>query len=203
MHEAIAGFGGAGFGTKPIFKALSPSEFITGSALTTLAGASALGTAMPEIDTTPWLVFRENNKVYVMPQKPLRHSASYRTMQSANLLFGKNVTIQGGVWKLRTFTGLDNTTSEWMRFIAGMMPGGNPPIRWANLTYNDLGMGDLNTSGNGVTVYIQETFNQFQFYVRGNKNNYASLSSNNMDNTFASSGWRPLLEWVSGAQPWV
>lgn len=209
MLEAMGSGGAVNKPPKSIFQQVQPADFITATALSTLAAANAMGTAMPSADSIPWMILRENTKVYAIPQKPLKHSCSYRTMQSANLLFGKNLTIAGGVWKLRTFTGLDNNTSEWVRIMNGLLSGGvlgngQPvPIRWANLTYDDLGIGSLNTTGNGVCMYIQETFNQFQYYTRGTRNAIMSLVNQNMDNNFTSNGWRPLLEWVSGAQPWV
>lgn len=76
--------------------------------------------------------------------------------------------------------------------------------RWASLSYDDLGIGDANATGMGVTSHIRETYNSTQYYTRGNKNNYAFGPSNqNMDNAFNSTGWRPFLELVSGDQPWV
>lgn len=209
MLEAVASGGAVSKPPKAIFKQLQPAEFITGSALSTLVGAGSMGTAMAEIDTSPWLILRENTKVYAIPQKPLRHSVGYRAMQNNNLLYGKNVTIKGGVWTVKTFTGLDGNTSEWMRIMNGLLSGGllanaqQPPIRWANLTYDELGIGNANTNGQGVCVYIQETFNQFQYYTRGTKNTLATLSNQNMDSTFVSNGWRPMLVWQSGDQPWV
>jgi len=193
---------GGGPAPKPIYKSLLPSEFITGTALATLVGASSLGTAMPEIDSTPWMVFRENSKVYCMPQKPLKHTWPYNGANTAGLIYGKNATIKGGVWKVRTFTGIA-TNSEWMRMMAGFLAGGTPPIRWANMSYDDLGIGPLNTVNNGCSVYLQETYNQYQYYVRGIRSDYTSLSNNNMGNAFNTTGWRPLLEFVSGSQPWV
>lgn len=209
MIEMLASGGAVSKPPKAIFKQLPPAEFITGTAFSTLVGAGSMGTAMPGIDDIPWLILREKTKVYAIPQKPLKHSWPYKASNNAGLIYGKNVNIQGGVWKVRTFTGLDNVTSEWVRIMNGLVSGGalgngQPvPIRWASMSYDDLGIGNLNTSNNGVCVFIQETFNQFQYYLRGSRNNLTQLSNNNMDNTFASTGWRPLLEWVSGAQPWV
>jgi hypothetical protein len=194
---------------KPIFVQVDPADFITASALSTLVGAGSMGTLMPGGDSIQWMILREGNTVYAIPQKPLRHSVSYRTMQSANLLYGKNVNIAGGVWMIKAFTGLDGNTSDWMRIMSGIIVGGklqngqNPPIRWANLSYDDIGIGPENTAGQGVSNYITETYNQFQYYTRGVKGEYTTLYNQNMDTTFASNGWRPLLIWVSGYQPWV
>lgn len=204
MWESLLSLGGKGQAPKPMFVSVPPSDFVTGTQLGTLAGASSLGNAMPEIDTTPWLVFREGAKVYCFPQKPLKSAWPYRGATSAGLITGKNVTIQGGVWKVRTFTGYNQgNNSEWMRFMAGFLAGGTPPIRWANFSYDDLGMGSANTNGFALQVFIQETYNNFQYYLRGQQNDYTALFNNNMDNTFNTTGWRPLLEFVSGNQPWV
>jgi len=209
MLEALGSGGAVNKAPKPIFQQVLPADFITASALSTLVGAGSMGTLMTDGDNTPWLVIRENTKVYAIPQKPLRHSVPYRTMQSAQLLYGKNVTIKGGVWKVRVFTGVDGVTSEWMRIMSGLVAGGklsngaNPPIRWANLTFDDIGLGSATSGTNGVNNYIQETYNQYQYYTQGTKNQLFSLFNNNMDTTFTSNGWRPLLEWVSGTQPWV
>lgn len=209
MLEMLTSGGAVNKPPKTIFKQLQPSEFITGTALASLAGASAMGTAMPEIDTSPWLILREKTKVYAIPQKPLKHSWPYKASLNAGLMYGKNVTIQGGVWTVRAFSGLDNVTSEWMRIMNGLLSGGvlgngQPvPIRWASLSYDDLGIGNLNTTNQGVATYITETYNNFQYYTRGIRNNLALRSNQNMDNVFTSNGWRPILEWVSGAQPWV
>lgn len=209
MLEAFASGGAVNKPPKSIFKQLQPVEFITGSALSTLVGAGAMGTAMSEIDTTPWLIIRETTKVYAIPQKPLRHSVGYRAMQNNGLLYGKNVTIQGGTWTVRTFSGVDGNTGEWMRIMAGLVSGAllqngsKPPIRWANLTFDDIGVGPLNTASQALSVYIQETYNNYQYYTQGGKGVLYSLYNQNMDTTFASNGWRPLLQWVSGSQPWV
>lgn len=209
MLEMLTSGGAVSKPPKSIFKQIQPAEFITGSALATLVGASALGTAMAEIDTTPWLILRETTKVYAIPQKPLKHSWPYKAANNAGLMYGKNVTIQGGVWTVRTFTGLDGNTGEWMRIMSGLVANGvlqngqKPPIRWANLTYDDIGTGPLNTTNQAISVYIQETYNNFQYYTQGTKNQLYSLNNQNMDNVFASNGWRPLLVWQSGNQPWV
>lgn len=209
MLEAVASGGAVSKPPKAIFKQIPPSEFITASALSTLAGAGSMGTLMTDADNIPWLILKENTQVYAIPQKPLRHSVSYRTMQSASLLYGKNINVAGGVWRIKTFTGLDGNTSEYMRIMNGLLSGGllangqQPPIRWANLTYDELGIGNANTSGQGVCTYITETFNQYQYYTRGTKNSLVTLSNQNMDSTFVSNGWRPMLVWQSGAQPWV
>ena len=209
MFEAMGSGGAVLKPPKGIFQQVLPADFITASALSTLVGAGSMGTLMTDADNIPWLVIRENTKVYAISQKPLRHSVPYRTMQSAQLLYGKNVTIKGGVWKVRTFTGVDGVTGEWMRIMSGLVAGGklsngaNPPIRWASLTFDDLGIGNLNTATQGVSNYIQETYNQYQYYTQGIKNQLFALYNQNMDTTFTSNGWRPLLEWVSGSQPWV
>lgn len=209
MLEAMGSGGAVNKPPKGIFQQVLPADFITASALSTLAGAGSMGTLMTDADNIPWLVIRENTKVYAIAQKPLRYSVPYRTMQSAQLLYGKNVTIKGGVWKVRTFTGVDGVTGEWMRIMSGLVAGGklsngaNPPIRWASLTFDDIGIGPLNTANQGVSNFIQETYNNFQYYTQGIRGQLLALYNQNMDTTFASNGWRPLLEWVSGTQPWV
>lgn len=198
MWESLlnTGLGGA---AKPLFKELLPSQFITGTALSSLTAMSSIGTAQAEIDTTPWLVFRETNKVYCMPKKPLKNSISYNQLDTAQLWVGRNVTIQGGVWKVRGFTGL-GTSSEWVRFMSGFLAGGTPPTRWANFSYDDLGM----ATTVAASSWIQETESNFLGYRRGQANNYTYMgSSENRTNAFSSCGWRPLLEFVSGTQPWV
>lgn len=184
---------------KPLYAELLPSDFITGTALASLTAMSTIGTAQPEIDTTPWLVFRETTKVYCMPKKPLKNSVSYTQLNNAGLWVGKNVTIKGGVWKVRGFTGLGNA-SEWVRFMGGFISGGSPPTRWASFSYVDIGMAVTTAASS----WIQETESTFLGYRRGQANNYAYMgTSENIGNGFSSCGWRPLLEWVSGAQPWV
>lgn len=199
MIEQMLTSGVPGKGPTPLFVEVLPADFITGTALSSLTAMSTIGTALPEIDTTTWLVFRETNKVYCMPKKPLKSSISYNQLNNAGLWVGKNVTIKGGVWKVRGFTGL-GTTSEWVRFMSGFIAGGTPPTRWANFLYDDLGMATVTASSS----WIQETESNFLGYRRGQANNYSYMgTSENRDNGFSSCGWRPLLEFVSGSQPWV
>lgn len=207
MLEATLYNGRSTAAPRPTYLEVPSNEFITGSALSTLVGLdaqAARGTLMTTADTEPWMLINDSGRILAIPKKPLRYKFGYRAAQNAKLITGNTtVTIAECVWKVTLPTGVA-TTSDWMRYMGGVVAGSVATTRWASLSYDDLGIGDANATGLGVTTYIRETYNSSQYYTRGNKNNYAFGPTNqNMDNAFNSTGWRPFLELVSGEQPWV
>jgi hypothetical protein len=211
MFEILIGSAAVQVPPKPELVLVPSTEFITGTALTTLVGLNSQpspGTLMAWGDTTPWVILRDTQvgKVFAIPQKPLRYATAFNSLVNCGAHYGKNVIIQGATWQVHSFSGLSDTTSEWALYMHGIaqmgaiQPGKK---RFASYTFDELGIGDTNTANQGVNVYIREEYNQYQYYTRGNKNNLTSLYNQNKDNFFNTNGWRPILELVSGTQPWV
>jgi hypothetical protein len=204
MFEALMGKAIAPTPPKPIHVLLSPAEFITGSAFSAATGMDAQaqkGTLTAWADTTAWMIIRDDDKVFAIPQKALRYGLHINACNAVN---NANVNIGGATWQCRLFTGVNNTTSEWAKYMFGLCgPTTAPYKRWANYSYDELGVGDANSSSIGVGVYIKEPFNGSQYYIRGSKNNIAILTNAANDTVFNSRGWRPILELIDGTQDWV
>lgn len=189
----------------PDFVVVPNNEFITGSALTTLTGLDAQtgkGSLMPQADTTPWLLIRDGGNTFMIPQKPLRYYITRAALVNSGLRGGKQVTIAGCVWSVRLFKGANLATSEWNKYMYSICDGNfipPPPKRYATYTYAELGLTEV---GNlGITTHVYETISG-GFYVRGNNGSIGYINTLQNAEVFNSTGWRPILEYVSGELPW-
>lgn len=189
---------------KPDHLLIPNTQFITGSGLTTLLSSfdaqAGKGLLMPQADTTPWVLLRADGKVFMIPQKPLRYNVTRAAINAGGIRTGVNVTIAGCVWLVRLFRGANNATSEWNKYMYGITVGNlNPPIRYASYNYDELGLTEVGSLA--LTTHVYET-GSGTFYVRGNSGNIGYIDALNTTSSFNSTGWRPILEYVSGELPW-
>jgi hypothetical protein len=188
---------------KPDFFAIPNTDFINATQLTTLVGLDAhagKGLLMPDADSTPWLFIRDEGKAFMIPKRPLRYKITRAALTSNGLRDGKNVTINGAVWTVRLFKGANVATSEWNKYMYGVCDSPlNPPKRYALYTYAELGMTEVGSLG--ITSHVYEIISG-GFYVRGTNGNIGYINDLLNTEVFNSTGWRPILEYVSGDIPW-
>lgn len=205
----------AGTMTAGYYGLVPTADFIDGA---TLAGVCGLTDGTLQNSTTDWMKFSLDGKTLFVPQKNIRHSISWASLNTATLIFGsKIITILGNSYKVRLFKGcppglvksgnengwdtISTVGSEWNRLMYHV--AGKPFSDSSNtLASEGITVGDwatysetvLNVTGSGSTSWCQETHagNSLYQLFRGGlgvaRNNGISRT------TTIGCGWRPVLE---------
>lgn len=209
MLEALLGRRAGPAGPSP-FELIPVEQFITATALTTLVGMNAQvskGTVTPGGDTTPWMLFRDKGEIFVIPQKALRQDVFWASLANTGVVYGRDVTIAGCVWRVALMTGLNDPGTQWNKYMLGVTdlavlagevsPAYFPSKQYASFNYADLGM----EAASSAASFVQEYYNRYQVYRRGGRNSvYGGPYSNNQENI--PGAWRPILTYLSGPLPW-
>ena len=177
------------------FGVTSSVDLISGDALALAIGLSA-GTA--QNSDAGWLKWIKDGTLMYVAKKPFRHSISWDMINNANAVYGSlAVEIGGRQYLVRLLTGGNNNPAlsangEWNMIMYGVHKDHQP--NWDNFEDADIGVGD----GNGRHTWCQETGASDAAYrvTRGGTGvtYFDPLSSSA---TYATFGWRPVLELVS------
>lgn len=209
--KLIAGDGEAGF-----FGEVPASELITGDALSSMVGIS---TGTSQFSSEGWLKFAYEGKVQFVAKKPIRHSISWNSINSANCIYGtKTVTIGGLTYKVRLMRGANkdpagdyqgsiNHNSEWNKLMLPIHIDAKNKY-WAypnNVESNvpywgiDFTDADLQTHhdhGDGSYSWCQEVAesSDFRLFRGGYGVSYSTSGPPSYSSTYY--GFRPVLELV-------
>jgi hypothetical protein len=95
----------AGDMTAGYFGTVTSAQLITGDALCSAIGLS-VGTS--QYSNTDWLKFAYKGKIQFVAMKPIRHTLSWDDINAAGAIYGKNITIGGLTYKVRSFRGAEH-----------------------------------------------------------------------------------------------
>jgi len=207
----------AGDGEEGFFGEVSASELITGDALASECGISQ-GTS--QHSTAGWLKFALDGKILFVAKKPIRHTISWDTINTADCVYGnKTIQIGGLTYKVRLMKGaltdpaLYNASdkgaigSEWNRLMLPIHV--NAPSNWAypanvdsptkdwGIDYTDEDLHTHSVYGNGHCSWCQETDNTASyFHIYRGSSGVSSSASDMFYPPGLDFGWRPVLEYV-------
>lgn len=195
------------------FGEVAGTDFINYADLATLIGLTVGTNPYP---TGAWLKLAYNGNVQYIPKLAARIAVPWATLNTLGAVNGKEVTIQGKVYRVRLInasnvspypdnsnneTGLpQGTGTEWNKLIYGLVSGVvgaelEGPVL-ATYSLADLGF----NTGNGRSTIVKEITAGGLQIARGNASTnirgiypYAAVTAT--DNI---RGWRPVVEYVSG-----
>lgn len=163
-----------------------------------------------------WREVNKDGKKYLIADRNLLVSVSWDDLNAQNLIFGKNVTIDGHQYKLRVLTG-----GTERRELGTDLKGGKLPNEWDEIIVNESNFPGLpKPSGNDFNhnldaiLYIgahNEFWNWYRCYslcqdVTTNDNGRNAFRGHTTVNTWGQNtlklrhqghGWRPVLEVLS------
>jgi hypothetical protein len=200
------------------FGTVSANDFITGNALCSAIGLSA---GISQFSNTDWLKFAYKGKIQFVAMKPIRYNLSWDRINSAGAIYGKNITIDGLTYKVRSFRGAEHDPtnsyadtdkdaigSEWNDLMLPIHAEATTGS-WTHPQYvgtvPNWGIGftdaDLLTHrnyGNGSYTWCQEVQDTYTIerVVRG-YNGVAYLYSVTASGFSSYTGFRPVLELES------
>lgn len=173
-----------------------------------------------DADKMQWIEVNEGGKKYLVSDRVMLVNISWDDLNAQNLIFGKNITIDGQQYKLRVLTGGAERREGGSGTSYG---GGKLPNEWDNWIVNEanlpglpipsstdldstLNSTDLNSPHNqkwnwmGVYSWCQETYLHNTAYrsTRG-RNSARSYYYNFASYRSAGVGWRPVLEVLNSA----
>lgn len=211
--------------TRPTVPWQTGSETYTGSGAGNIAafvaGANLViqNTSATDIDKMQWVEVNEGGKKYLVCDRVMLTSISWDDLNAQSLIFGKNITIDGQLYKIRALTAGSNyrsgtdaysggtpTTNEWDKWITNESALVGLPTPIASDLDSTRNATDKNGVHNqkwnwlGVYSWGQETYT-------GNSSNRAlrGFNSARLWVSFTSSyrfsdiGWRPVLEVLNSA----
>lgn len=196
------------------FGVVPSSQLITGDALASMVGISA-GTS--QFSSEGWLKFAYQGKIQFVAKKPIRHSISWNSIDSANCIYGtKTVTIGGLTYKVRlmrganedpagSFQGSINHNSEWNKLMlpihieAKDKSWAYPNNVEADVPYwgIDFTDADLHTHeyhGSGSYSWCQEVGDSSSRRIVRGGTGVSYSDSLSASGSFAPGGFRPVLE---------
>ena len=209
----IAGDMEAGF-----FGEVSTSDLISGDELASLIGLTA-GTS--QYSNEPWLKFALDGEIIFVAKKPLRHSISWDSINSAGAVFGdKTVKIKGLDYSVSLLRGLNdsypvssssnpssgigNHGSEWNRLMLPIHV--NAPSSWSypdnvdsptedwGIDYTDKDLLTHHNHGDGNYSWCQDTSGTYRL-SRGHYGvSYSYRYTSSSSHSYY--GWRPVLELI-------
>lgn len=171
-----------------------------------------------DADKMQWIEVNDGGKKYLICDRVMLVNISWDDLNAQNLIFGKNVTIDGQQYKLRVLTGGSNyrngnsynggepTTNEWDRWVVNEAGLSGLPTPTASDLDTSLDSTDLNSPHNqkwnwmGVYSWAQETYTgnspyrAFRGYFSARLWYYTSSGYRD-----AIIGWRPVLEVLNSA----
>lgn len=209
--------------SRPTRPWLNSSEPYTGAGVGNILNYSA-GSSL-EIRNTEandaykmqWVEVNDGGKKYLVCDRVMLVSINWNDLNAQNLIFGKNITIDGQQYKVRSLTGGANNrgngysggnpiNNEWDRWITNEANLAGLPTPVSSDLDDTLNGTDLNSAHNqiwnwmGVYSWAQETYTGDNAYraIRGYysaRNWYYTLSGTRYNYI----GWRPVLEVLNSA----
>lgn len=160
-----------------------------------------------------WVEVNYNSKKLLIADRVLLTSVSWDELNSQGLIFGKNVTIDGMLCKLRVLTGGNThrgsgtyaggspTTNEWDRFVVNELNLSGLTKPSSTDLDSTLNATDLNSAHNKIwNWYYMYSWCQETYSVSGASRAVRGYSSARYWGNYTSSaryayvGWRPVLE---------
>ena len=130
-----------------------------------------------------WIYAEIDGKKLLICDRCLVVNCTWNNLNSAGLIMGKNITIDGQPYKVRSLTGgvnANDKNNEWSKIIE----------------LNQLGIGNSNSIWHWQNMYTwcQETYSENSVYraLRG-YSSAANWNNNNATNNNTNIGWRPAL----------
>lgn len=205
---------------KGFFGEATPSELITGTALTNLVSLGSVGIAQMDIDSIPWLKFIIDDKILFVAKRSLRYQISWNALNGRNIVNGTGgVTIGGYQYKIRLLKGIRpdpegiewSTTnyynpeithgSEWNRLFYNLLPETVSGYHDSQIgpdiaNYNFMELGGSGSEGN--YSWCQESWNlSTNKVVRGTTDMCMCVSRSPTTTNNKNLGWRPCLELIA------
>ena len=165
-----------------------------------------------------WVEVNYNSKKLLIADRVLLTSVSWDELNSKGLIFGKNVTIDGMLCKLRVLTGGNThrgsstyaggspTTNEWDRFVVNELNLSGLTKPSSTDLDSTLNATDLNSAHNKIwNWYYMYSWCQETYSVDGASHVVRGYSSARYWGNYTSStrhakiGWRPVLEILDSA----
>ena len=161
-----------------------------------------------------WVKIKDGDKTLLICDRVILVNVTWNDLNSAGWIFGKEVTIDGAKYKLRSLTGGSNyrntsdayaggtpTNNEWDRFITREEVITGLPAPVSSDLDSNLNSTDFSSTHNalwnwaGVYTWCQETYSSNTSY-RANRGCTSARSWNNNVATYSYSnvGFRPVLE---------
>ena len=166
-----------------------------------------------------WIEVNDGGKKYLICDRVMLVYISWDDLNAQQLIFGKNVTIDGQQYKLRVLTGGSNhrsgtdgysggtpTTNEWDRWVVNEAGLSGLPTPTASDLDTGLDSTDLNSPHNqkwnwmGVYSWAQETYTENSAF-RASRGYYSARfwTYFSSGGRLAYVGWRPVLEVLNSA----
>lgn len=177
-------------------------------------------TEAADADKMQWIEVNDGGKKYLICDRVMLVNISWDDLNAQNLIFGKNVAIDGQQYRLRVLTG---GTEKREGGTGSSYGGGKLPNEWDNWIVNEanlpglpipsstdldstLNSTDLNSPHNqkwnwmGVYSWCQDTYLHNTAYraYRGN-NSARNWNYNPAPSRYDTVGWRPVLEVLNSA----
>ena len=161
-----------------------------------------------------WVKIKDGDKTLLICDRVILVNVTWNDLNSAGWIFGKEVTIDGAKYKLRSLTGGSNyrntsdayaggtpTNNEWDRFITREEVITGLPAPVSSDLDSNLNSTDFSSTHNalwnwaGVYTWCQETYSSNTSY-RALRGYYSARfwDLNNATNSFSYVGFRPVLE---------
>jgi hypothetical protein len=181
------------------FGALTPAAFITGSALSALAGVAA---GEVHSTTTDWLKFSLDGKVVYVPKAPIRRVLTWDQLNAAGVVFGKEVTFGGRRYKVRLMTGGDADPSsvaggEWNKLMYGVCTG-RPAGTLVLANFSNTELNVVTALKGNASICQEKSKTSAEHIQRGftDIKSYGALAFTGARGNGDNFGWRPLLELI-------
>ena len=161
-----------------------------------------------------WVKIKDGDKTLLICDRVILVNVTWNDLNSAGWIFGKEVTIDGAKYKLRSLTGGSNyrntsdayaggtpTNNEWDRFITREEVITGLPAPVSSDLDSNLNSTDFSSTHNalwnwaGVYTWCQETYSSNTSHrARRGYNSARSWNNYNATNSYSSVGFRPVLE---------
>ncbi len=206
----------AGDSTSGFYGEISSECFANGDQL---AAAVDLSQGTVFNNNTAWLKFSLDDKILLVPKKPLRYNVSWDHLNALGIVAGsKQITIGVHTYKIRLIRGSNQSpstrpsppnkydaaqsnNSEWNRLFypivdkAGTSPEGIVYGKWAKYPTVEFGIQEtLPTTG--VLNWCQEMTTDVNVAVMRGYQGVNWFHGGHANSTDAGFGWRPVLELV-------
>ena len=204
--------------TKPWRNDSAPSGASSAGNIPSMSGSisnySFGNTPSDDAKKLQWVKIKDGDKTLLICDRVILVNVTWNDLNSAGWIFGKEVTIDGAKYKLRSLTGGSNyrntsdayaggtpTNNEWDRFITREEVITGLPAPVSSDLDSNLNSTDFSSTHNalwnwaGVYTWCQETYSSNTSY-RASRGYYSARLWDNRSATYSNSsvGFRPVLE---------
>lgn len=187
------------------FGQAASNDFITYAQASSIAGVSA-GSVIAANANAGWFKFAYKQKTLYVAQKPIRSNISHTNLNSAGLINGKTVTINGKQYKCRLLVGAKTFTSgskvyhpcefDDLLYKVCANSGLAEADRWESFTAAELGFGG-STAGSATccTPVVALSDSTGDQCFRG-RTGITVGEGGDLKAVLGSRGWRPVFELI-------